>query len=388
MYHVSILDTDLYKFTMQNAICQLYPKIISRYGWINRDLRNFPDGFAKRLIEVVDSFRGISLQKNEKDFLKERCYYLPPVYLDFLLGYRYDPKEVHIEQQGTKLFLYIEGQGYRTVLWEVPLMATISELYFEMTGQKSYDDEKTHLINKDKAEQLANIDVFYSEFGTRRRYSYKSQDKVVSDLKKYGQGHLVGTSNVHLAMKYDLMPAGTVAHEWYSMHAAMFGYKQANEAANKAWTDVYQGDLGTALPDTFTSNVFLKTFNTKYAKLYDGVRQDSANPIEFLNKFVAHYQKLRINPLYKMCLFSDNLKSIEQISNIHKACIGRINDRYGIGTWFSNDVGVTPLNMVIKLLACYFNDEWVNTVKLSDIPTKNTGDSEEVSLCKRTLNIL
>jgi nicotinate phosphoribosyltransferase len=206
-------------------------------------------------------------------------------------------------------------------------------------------------------------------------------------LKKFGKGHLLGTSNVHLAMKHDIIPMGSVAHEWYSLHGALFGFKQANEAANEAWVKVYQGDLGTALPDTFTSDVFLKSFNTKYAKLFDGVRQDSGKPLIFLNKFVEHYKKLRINSLFKMVLFSDNLKKIEQISEIHDECKGKINDRYGIGTWFSNDVGVKPLNMVIKLVACNFDGEWIDTVKLSDDEGKNTGKSEVVSLCKKALNL-
>jgi nicotinate phosphoribosyltransferase len=110
-------------------------------------------------------------------------------------------------------------------------------------------------------------------------------------------------------MKYDLLPVGTVAHEWYSLHAALYGFKMANEMATQAWVDVYNDDLGTALPDTFTTDVFLKSFNTLFAKLHDGVRQDSGNPIDFLDKIVNHYKKLRINPATKMVLFSDNLKN-------------------------------------------------------------------------------
>lgn len=392
-YHVSLIDSDIYKFTMQMAICQLYPKVLNHYRFVNRDNREFPEGFDKRLTEIVDSFRGISLKKDEKDFMQEKCYYLNPVYLDFLSGYRYNPKEVIIKQEGPKLNLDIIGPAYRTVLWEVPLMATISELYFDMKATNKYEFISTRNslteINKQKAEALADIDVYYSDFGTRRRVSFENQNKVVEDLKKYGKGHLLGTSNVYLAMKHDLMPAGTVAHEWYSLHAAIYGYIMANEKANDAWIQVFQGDLGTGLPDTFTTDVFLQSFNTKYAKLYDGLRQDSWDPLAFLEKVLSHYNKLRINPLYKMLLFSDNLKSIDQIKTIHDACKGRTNDRYGIGTWLSNDVGVKPLNMVIKLIGCLFDEVhgWVNTIKLSDDINKNTGDPETIELCKKTLNI-
>jgi nicotinate phosphoribosyltransferase len=321
--------------------------------------------------------------------MREKCYYLNPVYLDFLSGYRYDPKEVIIKQNGPKLSLDIIGPAYRAVLWEVPLMSTISELYFDMTSQIELIPDTLTKINKMKAENLANIDVYYSEFGTRRRKSFENQNKVVDDLKKYGKGHLLGTSNVYLAMTHDLMPAGTVAHEWYSLHAALYGYIMANEKANDSWIQVFQGDLGTGLPDTFTTDVFLQSFNTKYAKLYDGLRQDSGDLLAFLEKVLAHYNKLKINPLYKMLLFSDNLKSIVQIKTIHDACKGRTNDRYGIGTWLSNDCGVKPLNMVIKLIGCLFDEArgWINAVKISDDVSKNTGDPETVELCKKTLKI-
>jgi nicotinate phosphoribosyltransferase len=373
---------------MQNAICRLYPNILAHYTFKNRDNREFPDGFAKRLRETVDGFRGITLTSEGYNFLKEKGYYLNPVYLDYLKGYHYDPEEVIIKQEGPNLSVEIVGLWARTVLYEVPLMATISELYFEMTDQERYSDETLHNTNKSKAVSLADdIDIYYSEFGTRRRYSFENQDRVVSDLKKYGKAHMLGTSNVYLAMKYDLMPSGTLAHEFYSAHGAMYGYKMANEMANEAWLKTYNGNLGTSLTDTFTTDVFFKSFNTKYAKLFDGIRQDSGDPIVFIEKAVTHYKKLRINPLHKYAMFSDNLKSIEQIRAIHDACKDRIIDRYGIGTWLSNDCGVKPLNMVIKLTACNFDGEWVPTIKLSDDPLKHTGDPKEVELCQRVLGI-
>lgn len=392
-YHVSILDTDLYKLTMQQAICKLYPKIKVRYSFINRDKREFPEGFDKRLREIIDSFQALNLKHDEKDFLLTTCYYLNPQYIDFLNGYKYDPSEVQIRQNGPNLFVDVEGYWYRTVLWEVPLMATISELYFEMTGQAAVNSEHREILNRDKAKSLANLGVFYSEFGTRRRYSFENQDQVVFNFKLYGNNHILGTSNIYLAMLNSLIPMGTVAHEWYQAHAAMFGFLQANMAASEAWVEAYQGDLGIALPDTFTTDMFYKYgFNTKYAKLFDGVRQDSGNPLIFLQKTVDHYKKLRIAPKLKICLFSDNLKSVEQIKEIHEACIAlpendRIVDRYGIGTWLSNDVGVKPLNIVIKLTALNNNDKWIPTIKLSDSPTKHTGDPNTVDLCLRTFGI-
>jgi nicotinate phosphoribosyltransferase len=386
-YHVAISDSDLYKFTQQLALCFLYPNIFNHYKFINRDGRAFPDGFEKRLKEIIQSFQAIHLIKDEKDFFREKCYYLNPVYLDFLEGYRYDPTEVIIKQTGPVLDLDVIGLAYRTVLWEVPLMATISELYFEMTGQKTYDIDTQHQINRTKASDLARINAYYSEFGTRRRHSFEVHDRVIYDLKNYGYDHLLGSSNVYLAMKHDLLPVGTVAHEWYSLHAALFGFKMANQMANEAWVKIYNGNLGTALPDTFTTAVFLKSFDTKYAKLYDGCRQDSGKPNDFTDQLIAHYKNLRINPQFKMGLYSDNLHSIAQIESIKKHVNGRLIDRYGIGTWFSNDVGVPPMNMVIKLIKCCVDGQWINTVKLSDDPKKHTGDSKTIDLCKNTLEI-
>lgn len=380
---------------MQQGYLFKYPTIKGRSGLIVRDGRDFPEGFDKELRMIVDDFRGIQLKKEEKDFLREKCYYLTPAYLDFLQGYRYNPSEVVITQEGPKLKIFAEGYLYRQTLWEVPLMATISELYYKMTKQLPFPDspsgtsiwEMVSNNNRIKAEALANIGAYYSEFGTRRRYSAKNQDKVIDDLKAYGKSHLLGTSNVYFAMKHDLLPVGTVAHEWPMMHAALFGYVMANKLATDTWVDVYKGDLGTALPDTFTTDVFLRTFTTLHAKLHDGLRQDSYDPLVFLDKVEAAYKKLRVNPTTKMILFSDNLNSVDKIVRIRRAAKDRVIDRYGIGTWFTNDLGLKAMNMVIKLLAVDAGNGWIDTVKLSDDPMKNTGESEEVFLCKKVLKI-
>lgn len=395
MYHESILDNDLYKFTMQYGYLLKYPRVLGRYGFISRDDREFPDGFADELKKIIDTFRGIQLKKEEKEYLREKCYYLPPSYRDFLEGYRYDPSEVLIEQKGHRISAVPQGLIYRTTLWEVPLMATISELYYNMKGITPFPDapvgtnidEMRTRINREKAEGLAFLEAFFSEFGTRRRFSSENQDRVIGDMIKYSRGHILGTSNVYYAMKHGITPVGTVSHEWYMLHGAIFGYLMANQIASEAWVDVFQGDLGIALPDTFTSEVFFRTFDTKYAKLFDGLRQDSADPIEFLDKMMAQYAKLRINPMLKTGLFSDNLNSLEKIKRIRTACDKKVIDRYGLGTWMSNDLGVAAMNMVIKLMAVNNGDGWVNTVKLSDDPMKNTGDKETVDLCRKILKV-
>lgn len=391
-YHASILDTDLYKLTMQWAVLSQYPSLQVRYDFINRDNREFPDGFGKALKAIIEDFKGYRLLPDEKKFLREQCYYLPPAYPDFLEGYRYDPNEVTIVQKGHKLQVTIQGYWYRTILWEVPLMATISELYFQMTGFER-DAKKCLDVNIQKFKAIDATDISFSEFGTRRRFSYENQLNMLEDAKKYTHGNLLGTSNVYLAYLYNLIPMGTHAHEFFSAHGAMFGYEMATKTALDAWIKVYQGDLGIALPDTFTTDVFLRSFNTFYAKLFDGVRHDSSDPIRFTDKIVEHYKSLRINPISKVILFSDNLNSIEGLQKINNHCRNKIGARCGIGTWLSNHVlnsnneRAKPLNMVIKLTGCLISGKWVPAIKLSDEPTKNTGNKSAIKLCKQTLGI-
>ena len=386
-YVEGIEDNDQYKFTMQNAVCQKYPHTFSRYMFINRGGTEFPDGFGDELTRIIDTFRGFALTKDGKDYFRERCRYLNPVYLDFLSGYRFDPSEIKIHQEGSKLSCYAEGPSYRTILWEVPTMAVISQLYFEKTG-------KTKMIRKERKERnrikfmaLKELEVSIAEFGTRRRYSLENHDEVVRDAKQYLGNRFAGPSNVYLAMKHHLNAIGTKAHEWYQLHAALYGFRMANEMASKVWSDVYQGDLGIALPDTFTTDVFLKTFSTFYARLYDGLRQDSGVPFDFITKTVNRYKELRIDPITKTIVFSDSLNSIDKVRDIHQACLKLIRDSYGIGTWLTNDVGVHPLNMVIKLMACMINGQWIDTIKLSDDVGKNTGKEKMIKHCKADLMI-
>ena len=254
-YVHGILDNDLYKFTMQKGVCQKYPHAYVRYNFINRDNRTFPDGFGDELKRIIETFQEFALTKEDKDFLRSKCPYLSPVDRDFLSGYRFDPKEVTIKQRGSRLDCLIEGYWYKTILWEVPLMATISQLYFEKTGKTSMTRKKRRERNRIKFISLRDLEALIIEFGTRRRYSLKNHDEVIGDAKELLRECLIGTSNVYLAMKHDLVPKGTTAHEWFQFHAALYGYRAANEMALKTWAEVYQGALGIALPDTFTSEV-------------------------------------------------------------------------------------------------------------------------------------
>lgn len=378
-------DNDLYKFTTMNAIQKKFPDAEVIYRFVNRGKTEFPERFAEELRKEVDQMKSLFLTDEAEAFMRKKCYYFDNVFFDLLKGFRYNPKEVKINQQGGDLEVEIQGLWYRTVLWEVPLMAIISELYFQMTKQAAED---TTAKTKEKARQFVEMKAELSDFGTRRRYSFDVQDTVVRTLKENMQGLLNGTSNVYLAMKYNLTPMGTHPHEWFMYHGAHYGYRIANEQAMENWVDIYGGDLGIALTDTYTTDNFFNSFSTKQTKLFDGLRWDSGDPIVFTNKALKHYQAHRINPESKTIVYSDSLNT-EAVRNIRQYVNGRIHDVYGIGTFLTNDVGVKPLNMVIKLFEAKPKGarRFIPTVKLSDVPGKNTGDKDEIELCKKLLRL-
>ncbi|KQM69316.1 nicotinate phosphoribosyltransferase [Pedobacter sp. Leaf216] len=383
----SILDNDFYKFTMQQAVVRLFPSAMARYSFINRGKHRFPEGFGSALQERISEMAKLRLTNEEKNFLKINCPYLDPLYLDFLAGYRYDPNEVNIVQNGTDIDLHIEGHWYRSILWEVPIMALICELYYEMTDGKRISDEMLIDQTVVKAKRFQSLGVNIAEFGTRRRHSYHVQKLVIDTFNREGRKTFVGTSNVHFAMLHQTKPIGTHAHEWFMYHAAVYGFPQANATSLQHWVDVFRGDLGIALSDTYTTDVFLSQFDKMFSKLFDGVRQDSGKPIEFADKIIAHYNQLGIDPLTKIIIFSDGL-DYEKVARITDHCRGKIGFSFGIGTNLSNDVGLEAMNIVIKMTQTrQENGKWMHVVKLSDNPDKNTGNADMIAAAKTILNI-
>lgn len=384
----SLLDNDFYKFTMQNAVAKLFPSQIAHYEFINRGKHHFPEGFEVELRKAVDALALLKLTPEERKYLEKTCPYMDPVYLDLLEGYSYNPEEVHIERtESGDLKVWAEGLWYRTILWEVPLLSLISELHYEMNQMERDSNEIVIDTTLKKAQKLANLGVTFAEFGTRRRHSYKVHDLVVQALLKNANSKFIGTSNMHLAMKYNIKPIGTHAHEWFMFHAAEYGFKMANSLALEHWVDVYRGDLGVALSDTYTTEVFFEHFDKKFAKLFDGVRHDSGDPLEFADKTIAHYQKNGINPLFKYIIFSDGL-NLEKVEEIAKYCEGKIGISFGIGTNLTNDVGLRPMNIVMKLTKVQSaSGKWIPTIKLSDEKGKHTGDPKMINLAKDFLQI-
>ena len=382
----SILDNDFYKFTMQQCVVKLFPKAKARYTFINRGRHRFPPGFAKALRASVEAMATLVLTSEEKHWLAQTCPYLDPVYLDFLQGYRYDPSEVRIEQQGEDVSVFVEGYWYRTILWEVPLLCLISENFYALQNLQRERDELVVGKTRKKIEGYGEMGVTIAEFGTRRRHSFAVHNLVVKTLKQYGRT-FVGTSNVHLARVHETKPIGTHAHEWFMFHAAKYGFKMANTLALEHWIDVYRGDLGIALSDTFTTDEFFEIFDKKFARLFDGVRHDSGDPLQFADKTIRHYQSLGIDPLSKTIIFSDSL-NYDRVRNIVEHCKGKIGVSFGIGTNFTNDVGLKPMNIVIKMTEAMPEAEaWTPVVKLSDEPMKHTGDEQSIALAKAVLQI-
>lgn len=388
----SILDNDFYKFTMQNAVVNLYPMARAKYAFINRGHHVFPPGFAEKLLAEIKKLELLQLTVEEKHFLKKNCPYLPPTYLDFLQGFRYDAGEVMVEQHGGDLSVHIEGYWYRTILWEVPIMFLICELYYQQPSiidslGTRVDNDSVIKTARAKIEKYKSLGITIADFGTRRRYSYEVQKIVVETMKQSGAGTFIGTSNVHLSMQLGMRPIGTHAHEWFMFHAAKYGFKMSNPLALENWVLIYRGDLGIALSDTYTTDVFFRAFDKKFSKLFDGVRHDSGDPIEFTQKTIAHYKSMGIDPISKTIIYSDSL-DFEKVKRIATFCKGKIGASFGIGTNFTNDVGPAPLNIVIKMTDAHpEHGEWNPVVKLSDEKGKYTGDAETIRLAKIILGI-
>lgn len=386
----SVLDTDLYKFTTSYAYSKLYPRAYGQFRFIDRGKTTYPQGFAEELKKEIQEMSKLALTKDEASFLYRELPYLPPTYIDFVRGFRFDPEEVKVEQDAEGyLSIIAEGLLYRVTLWETPILALVSELYYKMLGAKP-DMEYTERTIISKARKLAEHGITFSMFGMRRRFSAAIEDRVTELLKEHAAGYLFGTSNVYYAYKHGLRVSGTHPHEWIQFHGAMFGYKMANYMAMEDWINVYDGDLGTVLTDTYTTDVFMRNFSKKHAMLFTSLRHDSGDPLQFTEKVIARYRELRVDPTIKYIIFSDGLDP-ERAIEIANYCKGRIGASFGIGTNFSNDVGngVRPMNIVMKLWKCKMTEKerWNPCVKLSDVDGKHTGEPEEIELAQRTLGL-
>ncbi|MCK9415750.1 nicotinate phosphoribosyltransferase [Candidatus Dojkabacteria bacterium] len=392
----SILDTDLYTFSLCYLYLQKFPRAVGRYSFIDRNNTSYPKGFAEKVQKQIKMMENIKFSNDESIFMSKNCQYYPTWYFIFLKGYKFNSSEVTVNQdEYGHLNINIEGYLWRTVFWEQPILAIVSELAHKMNGDfDKYDNKKEYKKSYDKCKKLIDAKVNFSEFGTRRRFSYNHQKLVVKSfvncMNDYNNGFgLIGTSNVHFAMMFNIKPLGTMAHQYISLIASIYGPVEANNVAMNIWEDVYQGDLGTYLYDTLTRNVFMKNFSLKNAILFDGIRVDSGSNIEALEDFILKYKSLGIIPSTKTIIFSNAL-DVDTAIEIHKIVDNGMKDSYGIGTHFTCDIdNVKPSNMVIKLTSAKIteNREWNNCVKFSDDKGKYTGNKDTIEVYKKLLNI-
>lgn len=396
----SLLWTDLYKITMGQVVFHHYPNAGASYEFINRGKHIFPQSFGKKLEEQVEMMADVSPSASDRHFLETKCPYLTPDYLDYFSNYRFNPQEVKISQKEGELNIVIDDLWKRSIYWEVPLMALICELYYQETNQHPTEDyvEKA----KRKGERLRNAGALLLEFGTRRAFSHEIHRNVLGTLIETGGriedgGILLGTSNVALAKEFGLNPSGTFAHEWVMAHAAMFGYKMANEKAMEVWAKEYLGldggsaypRLGTALTDTFTTDVFIRSFNENWANIYSFLRQDSGDPFAEGNKLLNAWRKYFLHPeeYGKGTVFSDGLNT-NNVLALHQEFGNLEADIYGVGTHLTNDCGPEPMNHVIKAFSFTIDGVVIPVCKLSDSPGKESGNPGAIEQAKKELGLL
>jgi nicotinate phosphoribosyltransferase len=269
-------------------------------------------------------------------------------------------------------------------LWEIPGLFIPSDAYYKC-DDTDWSDEGQEALLREKAKFLWKCT--FADFGTRRRRNFQAQDRAVRILKD--NPGFVGTSNVYLALKYGVKPLGTTAHEFTISCQVLSGIRHCNRAALEAWNDVYKGNLGIALPDTIGSDAFFADFNGVLSRLFDGTRHDSGDPYEYGEKAIAHYEKLGINPLSKVIIFSDGLRANVDAApdknpeKIRQYFEGRIKVSFGIGTDFTNDFLESPaLNIVIKP----YTVNGIPVVKLSDSPGKAMGDKDALRVTRWLVN--
>ncbi len=390
-------DDDLYKFTMCCAVIDNYPRTQVRYRFIDRNNTVYPQGFADEVKQQIKYLENLVITDEEVAFMRRRCYYIPDWFYTFLKGFRYDSRWVKVAQdEEGHLSIEFEGNWSDTILLEVKVLAIISELYYMMTGQsETLDYDAYYSKTYEKGVRLLEAGCSFSDMGTRRRASFEAQDTVVRamadcDRAKECPGHFVGTSNVYLAMKYDVMPIGTMAHEMISAIAGMYGPQMANHLAMKVWSNTYRGALGTFLYDTYGWRIFSLNFSEDYANLFKGLRVDSGDNFEQLNLIVEKYKNLNIDPRTKQVIFSNGL-NVDEAIEIQNYVADKCILSFGIGSHFTNVFpGVKPMNIVIKLLAVKITESWpffCDTCKLSEDHGKYSGDEATVKRFMEALHL-
>ena len=387
-------DNDLYTFTCQYYVLKTYPRAEVEYSFIDRNNTVYPAGFAELLQEQVNYMKNVVITDEEVEYMTNHCVYLPLWYFTFLKGYRFNPAEVAISQDAEgHLSIKVRGKWFSTIMWEMPLLSCISEIMHILRGDiDRYDAALEESRARAKAEQIFGGGLTLGDMGTRRRLSFCHQEMVIRVMKEVYQGRqwpgkFTGTSNVWLAMKYNLSPLGTMSHQLISFEENVSGIFECNYGVMKKFSDVFDGDNGIYLYDCFGDKVFFSNLSKRMAMMYKGLRVDSGNEEEQTEKIIAKYLELGIDPATKQVVFSNGL-NIERALQIHAYCAGRVQDSYGVGTFLTCDVtGCSPMNIVVKLTKGRITEkrEWHDCVKLSCDLTKTLGNPAKCEYLKSLL---
>ena len=370
----SLLETDLYKFSMGQAIYHQFPSYTTTWTFKcrNEDV-HFTDEMVEEIKNQIALYCKLQFTEEELEYLGKITWFQRS-YVDFLRLWhpRFEDFEIGTDSE-CGLTIETRGTWLNTSMYEIPTLAIVNGVYFRMgyDYDKLLESFRERLDDKIKKLEDGTWKIgAFSEFGIRRRLSAEAQELAVSELAKakLDGSFFVGTSNVYLAKKFGIKPVGTMAHEWI-MCVGQGDHKHnpaySNWYALDAWVKEYGVLNGTALTDAITTDCFLRDFQLTYATLFSGVRQDSGDPMEWGDKMIAHYEKLGIDPKTKTLLFSDSL-DFEKAHNINAYFEGRAKVAFGIGTYVANDTDVPALNIVMKTTEC--NDQ--DVAKISDTEGK------------------
>jgi len=374
----SLLDTDLYKFTMMQVVLHQFPGAEVEYRFKCRNAANL----APYVTEIREEIRGLCslrFQDAELAYLKAMRF-IKSDFIDFLGLFRLNEKYVSVTALSSgEIEVSIKGPWLHTILFEIPVLAIINEVYFRNT-QKQPDlvEGRARLTTKIAQLQADDMQALkIADYGTRRRFGKAWHEEVLRTLStKLGtgtSGQFAGTSNVLFAMKLGLTPLGTMAHEYLQACQALGPRLRDSQVFGfESWAKEYRGDLGIALSDVYGMSAFLRDFDMYFCKLFDGARHDSGDPFLWGERMIAHYNKNRVDPKTKTLIFSDGL-TVPSTIELYRQFKGRCQLAFGIGTNLTNDLGYQPLQIVIKMIRC--NGQPV--AKLSDTPSKNMCDDEK-----------
>ena len=386
----SLLDTDLYKFTMMQVVLHHFPGARVEYRFKCRNPGVNLAQFAGQIRDEIRSLCSLQFRDAELAYLRSMRF-IKSNFVDFLGLFRLNEKYINvIPQPSGELEIRIKGPWLHTILFEIPVLAIVNEVYFRNTQKKpDLDEGRRRLETKIGQLQDAGLaDLKIADYGTRRRFSKDWHEEVLRTLNaRLGAvtsppvqakpaarlPQLAGTSNVLYAMKLGLIPLGTMAHEYLQAcqglgprlrDSQIFGFEN--------WAREYRGDLGIALSDVYGMSAFLRDFDLYFCKLFDGARHDSGDPFQWGERMLAHYAANRVDPLTKTLIFSDSL-TVPRTIELYQQFRGRCQLAFGIGTNLTNDLGYEPLQIVIKMINC--NGQPV--AKLSDTPSKNMCEDEK-----------